>query len=251
MNDQNAILSKIKKLQALTTERGASPEEAASAAAKAQALLFEYNLSQADVETKEHAPDPYGKVEHTLAGANRSTVTWRRGLLYTIAKHNWCSAVTLPNSTKMNLVGKRSNVETVLYLNEILVREIERLAIDAARTVLSNRQAYMVSFCRGAVSIVHQRLQSQRMDDEREHSRTMGMSAEDSARGTRNAVAIRTAGEELNKALAHFYPGGLSHRTTRSRIGSSDGYAAGQQAGRGLSMHRGIGQTRRPSALIG
>jgi hypothetical protein len=79
MTDHNAIaiLSKIKKLQALTTERGASPEEAASAAAKAQALLFEYNLSQADVDTKEHAPDPYGKVEHTLTGANRSNVTWR------------------------------------------------------------------------------------------------------------------------------------------------------------------------------
>jgi hypothetical protein len=245
MNDQNAILSKIKKLQALTTERGASPEEAASAAAKAQALLFEYNLSQADVETKEHAPDPYGKVEHTLAGANRSTVTWRRGLLYTIAKHNWCSAVTLPNSTKMNLVGKRSNVETVLYLNEILVREIERLAIDAARTVLSNRQAYMVSFCRGAVSIVHQRLAMQQRED------TQQATTSTTTNHSRNAVAIRTAGEELNKAIAHFYPGGLSHRTTRSRIGSSDGYAAGQQAGRGLSMHRGIGQTRRPSALIG
>jgi len=249
MTDTNAILSKIKKLQALTTERGASPEEAASAAAKAQTLLFEYNLSQADVETKEHAPDPYGKIEHTLTGANRSTVTWRRGLLYTIAKHNWCSAVTLPNTTKMNLVGKRSNVETVLYLNEILVREIERLAIDAARTVLSNRQAFMVSFCRGAVSIIHQRLAAQQREDTQQATTYSG--AFDSGRASKNAVAIRTAGEELNKALAHFYPGGLSHRTTRSRIGSADGYAAGQQAGRGLSMNRGIGQTRRPSALIG
>jgi hypothetical protein len=184
-------------------------------------------------------------VEHTLTGANRSNVTWRRGLLYTIAKHNWCSAVTLPNTTKMSLVGKRSNVETVLYLNEILIREIERLAVDAARTVLSNRQAYMVSFCRGAVSIIHQRLAMQQRED------TQQATTSTTANHHRNAVAIRTASEELNKALAHFYPGGLSHRTTRSRIGSSDGYAAGQQAGRGLSMHRGIGQTRRPSALIG
>jgi len=245
MTDTNAILSKIKKLQALTTERGASPEEAASAAAKAQALLFEYNLSQADVETKEQAPDPYGKIEHVMTGANRNTVTWRRSLLYTIAKHNFCSAVTLPGTTKMSLVGKRSNVETVLYLNEILVREIERLAIEAGKTVLNNRAAYMLSFCRGAVATIHARLMEQQRSSEA--SATMH---QDMQTGTRNAVAIRTMSEELGKAVKHFFPT-LVTRTVRRSIGSPDGYAAGRQAGNGISMNRGIGQTRRPSALIG
>lgn len=236
MTTPDSILSKIKKLQALTTDRGATPEEAATAAAKAQALLFEHNLSQCDVDTKEQAgPDPYGKVETTLEGANRNTVTWRRTLLYTIAKHNFCTAITLPNQTKMIVIGKRSNVETVLYLNHILVREIERLAIEAGKTVLTNRAAYMVSFCRGAVSTIHRRLQEQQQESER------GATSTTNARSTGNAVALRTMSQELNKAVTHFYPQGLRTSTTRSRVGSMDGYRNGQAAGAGISMHRGIG----------
>ena len=211
MTTPDSILAKIKKLQALTTDRGATPEEAATAAAKAQALLFEHNLSQCDVDTKEQAgPDPYGKVETTLEGANRNTVTWRRTLLYTIAKHNFCTAITLPNQTKMIVIGKRSNVETALYLNHILVREIERLAIEAGKTVLANRAAYMVSFCRGAVSTIHKRLQEQQQESEQTATSTTN------ARGARNAVAIRTMSQELNKAVCHFYPSGLRTSTVRA-----------------------------------
>ena len=241
MTTTDSILARIKKLQALTTERGATPEEAATAAAKAQALLFEYNLSQCDVDTKEQAgPDPYGRVETTLEGANRNTVTWRRTLLYTIAKHNFCTAITVPNQTKMIVIGKRSNVETVLYLNHILVREIERLAVEAGKTVLTNRAAYMVSFCRGAVSTIHRRLQEQQRQSEYTATQS-GTTQADADRGNRNAVAIRTMSEELNKAVTHFYPQGLRTTTTRSRVGSMDGYKSGQAAGAGISMNRGVG----------
>lgn len=235
MTTPDSILAKIKKLQALTTERGATPEEAATAAAKAQALLFEHNLSQCDVDTKEQAADPYGKVETTLEGANRTTVTWRRTLLYTIAKHNFCTAITLTNQTKMIVIGKRSNVETVLYLNHILVREIERLAIEAGKTVLTNRAAYQVSFCRGAVSTIHRRLAEQQAQSEQAATSTAN------ARAGQNAVILRTQAQELNKAVAHFYPQGLRTSTSRSRVGSMDGYRAGQHAGNGIGMHRGVG----------
>lgn len=236
MTTPDSILAKIKKLQALTTDRGATPEEAATAAAKAQALLFEHNLSQCDVDTKEQAgPDPYGKVETSLEGANRNAVTWRRTLLYTIAKHNFCTAITLPNQTKMIVIGKRSNVETVLYLNHILVREIERLAVEAGKTVLTNRASYMTSFCRGAVSTIHKRLQEQQAESEQTAT------SPTNTRGAGNAVAIRTMSQELNKAVTHFYPQGLRTSSVRRRVGSMDGYRSGQQAGAGISMHRGVG----------
>jgi len=244
MTDTNSVLAKIKKLQSLTVERGATPEEAATAAAKAQALLFEHNLSMADLDTHEQAADPYGRVEATLDGANRSTVQWRRSLLYTVAKHNWCSAITLPNSTTMQVVGRRSNVETVLYLNSILVREIERLALEAGKTVLNNRAAYMVSFCRGAVSTIHARLAEQ------QRQQTQQATSTTNTRSTQNAVILRSAADELNKAVAHFYPSGLRTTPVRSRIRSADGYYAGKAAGVGISMHRGVSQGR-PSALIG
>jgi hypothetical protein len=236
MTTPDTILAKIKKLQALTVERGATPEEAANAAAKAQALLFEHNLAQADVDTKEQAgTDPYGKVETILEGANRNTVTWRRSLLHIIAKYNFCSAIQHSGETRMSLIGKRSHVETVLYLNSILVREIERLATAAARTILSDRAAYRLSFCRGAVATIYSRLAEQYRQSE--HTATQTGTAE---QGNRNAVILRTQAEALNHAVAHFYPR-LRTTTSRARIGSADGYAAGKAAGAGISMHRGIG----------
>lgn len=237
--EKESILAKIKKLQALAA-KNSNQHEAAAAAAKAQALIFEHNLSAADVETHETAPhDPYGKVEHTLDGANRTTVQWRRSLLYVLAKANFCTAVTQSGTTKMQLIGKRSNVETVLYLNSVLVREIERLAIEAARSVLSSRSAYMVSFCRGAVATIYSRLEAQRKESEA-HA-TTATATMHAARANQNAVMLRSAAEELNKAVAHFYPGGLRTTKTRSRISSADGYHDGRRAGQGIGMHRGVG----------
>lgn len=250
--EKESILSRIKKLQALAA-KNSNQHEAAAAAAKAQALLFEHNLTAADVDTHEPAQaDPYGKVEHTLEGANRTTVQWRRSLLYVIAKANFCTAVTQSGSTRMQIIGKRSNVETVLYLNSVLVREIERLAIESARSVLSNRSAYMVSFCRGAVATIHHRLEEQRRNDEARAtaSNTAGyMSPEEHTRANRNALILRSAAQELNKAVAHFYPGGLRTTKTRSRIGSADGYRDGQRAGQGIGMHRGVSQGR-PAGML-
>lgn len=240
---KDTILTRIKKLQNLTTERGATPEEAATAAAKVQALLFEHNISTADVETHEQhdgKPDNYGKVEHELQGANRNTVQWRRSLLYVIAKHNFCTAVTHPNTTKMSVIGKRSNVEVVLYLNATLVRDIERLAVESVRTILQNKAAYMVSFCRGAVSTIQTRLHSQRHTDEMRS--TMKQET-----GQSTALVLRKADADLNKAVASFYPR-LRTTSTRSRISNSDGYSAGRAAGHHIGIRTGI--NGRPAARL-
>lgn len=245
--EKESILAKIKKLQALAA-KNSNQHEAAAAAAKAQALLFEHNLTAADVETNEPAPhDPYGRVEHTLEGANRTTVQWRRSLLYVIASANFCTTIYHPGTTRMNVIGKRSNVETVLYLNSVLVREIERLAIEAARSVLSDRSAYMVSFCRGAVATIHTRLQAQREESERQATTMSG--AMDSGRASKNALILRTAAQDLKNAVAHFYPGGLRTTKTRSRISSADGFNDGKRAGHGIAMHRGVG-SRSAAGLI-
>lgn len=240
---KETILTRIKKLQNLTTERGATPEEAATAAAKVQALLFEHNISTADVETHEQhdgRPGSYGKVEHELQGANRNTVQWRRSLLYVIAKHNFCTAVTHPNTTKMSVIGKRSNVEVVLYLNASLARDIERLALDAARTILQGKAAYMVSFCRGAVSTINARLSEQRRQNEQQATpATMA--------GQSTALVLRKADADLSKAVASFYPR-LRTTSTRSRISNSDGYSAGRAAGHHIGIRTGI--NGRPAARL-
>ena len=245
MTEKETILSRIRKLQSLTTDRGATPEEAAAAAAKAQALLFEHNLTASEIDTHETAPDPYGRVEHELERATRTTVQWRRSLLYSLAVHNFCTAVTLPNTTRMSVIGKRSNVETVLYLNQCVSRQIESLAQQASRHLLSGRAAYEVNFCRGAVMTVYQRLKTQREESERAATSMSG--AMDSGRASRNAVVLRNAKQELDAAVSKFHP---RLRTTRSGYDTSRaGYQDGRAAGAHVTMHRGIGAGR-PSGYL-
>ncbi len=247
MTEKETILSRIRKLQNLTTERGATPEEAAAAAAKAQALLFEHNLQVSDVDTHETAPDPYGKVEHELEHATRSSVVWRRGLLYIIAVNNFCTAVTQTGTTKMSVIGKRSNVETVLYLNQCLARQIASLAEHASRHLLSGRAEYQNSFCRGAVIAIQTRLKEQRRQSEQAATSMSG--AYDSGRASQNALTLRNAAAELQTAVSKFYPR-LRHTTTRGGRGNPDGYSAGKAAGANVTMHRGIGSSTRPAGYL-
>lgn len=236
MTEKESILSKIRKLQNLTTERGATPEEAASAAAKAQALLFEHNLSSADVATADDKPDPYGKVEHAHTGS-RTHVSWQRTLLHVIARANFCETVYSPGTTKQSVIGKKSNVEIVLYLNDCLVRQIQVLAEQASRHLLSGRAAYQVSFARGAVATIYKRLSEQRAESERTATTMSG--AYSSGRASANALVIRNSAVALHETVKKFFP-----RTTttgrRTRISSTDGYHAGREAGSGIGMHRGV-----------
>lgn len=234
--ERESLIGRIRKLQALNEGRGATPEEAASAAAKVQALLFEHNLSLSDVDTGEmEQAEPYGNTDYDL-GANRNTVQWKRTLLYGIAKANFCTAVMHPGTTKMTLIGKKSNIEVVIYLYLFLSREVERLAKDAARTVLSGKAVYQTSFCRGATNTIYHRLKA-----ERQQAQTTATHASN-AKGTSNALVLRNAETDLQAAILKIYGAPLRSTSTRSSIGSHEGYQSGQAAGRTISINRGVGQ---------
>lgn len=242
MTEKESILTKIKKLQSLTVDRGATPEEAATAAAKAQALLFEHNLAQADVETlgPDAKPDPYGKVEHAHTDANRNNINWRRTLLHIIAENNFCSTVYTPNTTKQTVIGKKSNVETVLYLNECIARQIEEMATQAAKTQLTDKASYKISFARGAVATISNRLYQQRKESEmKATSYDAGPQGYTQDQQQRNALVIRNSALELQATVKKFYPRLSSGRS--SAIRNHEAYSAGKAAGHNISMNRGVG----------
>jgi hypothetical protein len=227
MSPQDTILNRVKKLLALTIDRGATPEEAASASAKAQALLFEHNLSMAQVDTHELG-DPIEQIENidVTMQANNRTIGWKKALLYSVARHNFCSGVYTPGTTIMHVIGKRSNVQVVEYLAASIGQEIERLSKAAAASLLSGKAAFISSFCNGAVSTIVERLKEQKRVNE-------------SASVACTALVVQSKGE-LDKAIKGFYPH-LSHRRRSYSIGNSSGYAAGQSAGRSIGIHAGIG----------
>lgn len=244
--ERDTMIQRIKKLQNLTIERGATPEEAATAAAKIQAILFQYNLEQIDIDQADpaHAPDPLGKVEFTH-DATRATIAWRRSLLHHVAQNNNCLTVYIGGTTKQAIIGTRAHIEGVLYLFDMIARQIEDLATAATKTVLSNKTAYRNSFCLGAVNTIGARLREQRQADEARATAPMNSAYQ--AKPERYALALRNQALAVQTAARKFFP---YTTTTRRSIGNPNAYADGRAAGHNVRMHQGV--TNRPTAgLIG
>ncbi len=77
----STVLSKIKKLLALSTS--SNPNEAALAAAKAQELLMIHNLTLSQVEAQ-------GEEKYCEAFVKTGSRVWQRLLLTVIARNNFC-----------------------------------------------------------------------------------------------------------------------------------------------------------------
>ena len=227
MSPQDTILNRVKKLLALTIDRGATPEEAALASAKAQALLFEHNLSMAQVDTHE-VGTPAESIENidVTMQANNRTIGWKKSLLYSVARYNFCSGVYSPGTTIMHIIGKRSNVQVVEYLAASIGDEIDRLSKAAARPLLTGKAAFVSSFCHGAVAVIVERLRAQEQTNA-------------AASEACTALVVQSKGA-LEQAVKGFYPR-LSHSRRSSRIGNSSGYDQGRAAGQGIGIHAGIG----------
>jgi hypothetical protein len=216
-----SIVTKIKKLLALSRDN-ANEHEAAAAAGKAQALLFEHNLSVADV-TVDLDHDPIEKAEQILK-ATRTTISWKRALYHAIAEHNFCQVCYMPGTTKVDIVGKQSNIEVVNYLYAFLEREILRLAQEAAQSQLTRKASYVNSFCYGAVCVVNARLREERKRSEATHAES-------------KALVVQMDALVVSAFKQHF-PSVVSTRASAPSNGL--GYHAGREAGRGINIRQGV-----------
>src|SRR3972149_7108907 len=109
----STVFEKIRKLHTLASHHTSNPNEAAAAAAKVQALLFEHNLTMADV-TVHAAGHEYEDFSGEFTVRARSwAINWHRDLLHVVARHNFCRAVHVKARQEFSIVGRRENVEVV------------------------------------------------------------------------------------------------------------------------------------------
>lgn len=146
--EQAKALETIEKLLRLAA-KNASPEEAASASAKAQELLALYNLD-VDSVGKTGASADQRREQKVIKGG---MYTYQRSLWHQIAKLNFCKYWTIEHcfmrpirrrhwsgemrTVEVNgkefrhtLVGKRINVKATMMMAEYLMSAIERLVKD-------------------------------------------------------------------------------------------------------------------------
>lgn len=247
------IIDRIQKLLALATSP--NENEAAQAAAKACALLMQYNLSLEDVKSAERKAN---LIELEEIENHRRKVHWKGNLAVTIAKANFCQAWW--TGGQITLAGRPHNRAIVKSLYDYLTSTIERLATQALKAQKQNYQMYLdqivgtgiapfaqpnwrtwkSSFLVGCASRLCDRI----------HEQTQSMQTEGIPNANVTGLACRQAYERELDAIARYKREcGISLRKvsgSRSRV-TKDGYSAGQRAANTISLNRQVylpGNTR-------
>ena len=128
------VYEKIQKLLNVTTDRGATVEEANNAAQKAQAILFKYNI---DIANLDEALNPIIQELYDMQ-SKISDFPWKRNLFGAICKYNFCYCLTKTTykedkrgvhkqmkNPPLILIGKAHNIKFCIYLFIFLAKSIE------------------------------------------------------------------------------------------------------------------------------
>jgi hypothetical protein len=219
----NAVAIKIKKLLALA-EDGASPEEAASAFAKAQDLMTRYKITQATIQditldNEEPIQDFYDSPLNEEDAGKRKTAAWKWSLADSLAKHNGCSLFA--SRAKIIIVGKPSDVNCVRYLYEFCYRKIDQLTKQYCK---GYGRTYANNFRLGCVDAIEAALEAERDKLKQEllaANNERALVVLDKVLVTRQqAKDFATDKYKLRKRSGHTYRGSDAARQS--------GYAAGQ-----------------------
>lgn len=121
--DMDTIKKRVQKLLALSTSP--NENEAVSAAAKAEALLREYNLSMAEVRSIES--DEIIELGIFKDGSPMNTQTWAWLLASVTSKVYFCDCYK--NQSKLYFVGRPGNLETCNQMFGYFLATIEKAIV--------------------------------------------------------------------------------------------------------------------------
>lgn len=235
------IADKIRKLLALS--KSSNPNEAALAASRAQELLFKYKIDMSRVEKT--AKGVVGLKEFHLAEKRgHRNQHWRLVLLDGVCKNNWCRVVVHGHGCDRytTIIGRKEDIQVVEYLHVYLSRTIDELARQFYQDwkashpgighhdygFLDPFRSYL-SFCNGATDTVTARLAEQRRQDEK-------------AAGAESTALIRREDALVLQKMQETWPK-LGKAKMNSNSRSHDAASAGREAGRNISLNKGVGTT--------
>lgn len=250
MTHEEAIARAVKLLR---LARSDNPNEAASAAAKAQEIIDRYKLGSLSIDQPSGVPDAPDEPVRDLKAAPLETPTltipsWKFRLASAIARSNQCQIYynrvvlkpSLRNGFALAIVGRPSDAETVRYLYDWLRREVDRLT---ERDGAGLGKTWRNNFRFGVIDTIRTKL------EETSAQTQSDVRAEAFAHGGESAIVrVNTAIAKIQERAkgTEAFVKGMKLTSTGSRNGSYDQSArnAGQIAGREISIggaKRGLG----------
>ena len=242
MRKIDRILEKIRKLINLqkSAENLGNEGEAHAAAAGISRLLLEYNLSLNDIPDEEKIDNPVVceeiPVKRTIPGA------WFSGLVQVCSEYNFCRPLVISKfnsrtgrykKSTYRIVGRKKNVEIVLYLVSFLENALKaigkrrypayrRSMVIGSGLTPKTEPMFMRSFLTGAIYGLKDQFEEQ-------HRRV--------SNATDITALVKSADAEIDDFLS-----GERIGTARNSKATVDGLIArsGYDAGRVVKIHKGI-----------
>ncbi len=219
-----SVIEKVRKLRALA--ESANVHEAAAAAAAAERLIQEHNLSEAALHVdNEDEPVTYEGV----AEMGPTIATWQSNLLHYLQRAYQCCGFYKPvwtgkRSHRFVAYGRPQDLDTLKYQFAFFTAEITRLCAAAAK---GKGRTFANSFRLGAAQAIGDALY-----EARKVARTTA---------TSTALVVVDRRAELSKNRRdHDVPDLKSSRPSSYRV-DGDGFAAGKRAGANINQRSQIG----------
>lgn len=223
-------IEKVRKLLRLSTSSNAN--EAALAAARAAELMLKHDIAEASVSSlDDDAPaEPVTTFDLDGHEDRGRRIAWRGVLAHGIARAFGCRIYW--SGPTIKLIGRQSDLNTVLYFFRYLRRDIERLADEHWKAERwpgrSTVRTWKNSFRMGAAVEIARRLEAQRdktLTEERMHND-----------GHAQSSTALTVIAQREAAIDRLYEGLHLAKGRGVSVRSSDGYAVGQRAGRAIDL---------------
>lgn len=224
------LLEKLNKLKNL--EEGArsvgSLEEASTAANKYQELLLKHNLSEEEVI--QHGLKE--KISMLMEGLNLKNYfaykasDWLKRLIKAVSKSMLCSYI-ITDEYEITIVGESNNVAATIYILEQLVAKI-KIAFNSAwkaYTGAENQKKFRRGFLVGAADAIRAKLyeQEQELVVANKGLGLMVISKRD--------LADKYMREQFSV---------VTSKSRSGNVGSTGGYSKGLEAGKNMSINKGI-----------
>ena len=243
--EKESVLNRIQKLLKMSTENGASENEAMLAADKAQKLLQEHNLSIADIKDDSQA-EPMDSEDVEV-----DRDLWKGYIRNATAKLYFCTTYTTMKLDKyykkvkvITFVGRKSNRMVATEMCKYFINTVNRLADEEFREVPGSRASINKmahAFKQGAASKLSSRLRK----------RYEEIAPEYIPQGNPDGLPVLYKNEQM--AITKWLEDqGIRLRSAKSSMSIRDrvAYSRGSEKGNGIGINTQI-NARTKSRMLG
>lgn len=234
--NRNEAMGKVKKLLAMTTERGCTEDEAKTAAGMAAKIMMEHAIEAAALELDGAQAEPESKIGLWDDPLDVDANIWKRRLAVAVARQMGCEIINY--SGKLKIAGRADTVQGVRYVYAYCAREIDRLARENGT---GNGRAWINAYRAGLIDAIRTAMRSEQqaaVNEAKEHAR---QSANANALVlVQKAITLASATSGYNSTKAFLQTQGFRYRSSGgSSYGSSDRSARERGREDGAGIYRG------------